>query len=257
MVSIQFPVTSQKLRYELIDNDPWFHAGDVCKILGLTNTSEAILNFEDTNKKKLEIAYATGSNPWFIDEEAFYSIALRCRDALKPDTVAYQFRKWVIDVIKTIRKTGSYGTTEQQQQETEQAFSSLGLLTQKMKECDQALETAHPGTGKIRSILADKQALEKTFSQTQKLENKTIESQKAHSQFKSFFEDCLDFSDPTACLIATDIYRLYLTYSQRTDITEREVGRMLKSALESRCKFKRTTYKKLTGRYCLGVKFKP
>jgi prophage antirepressor-like protein len=127
MISLNCPITQNVLRYEIVNEDIWFHLSDVCEALSLTNSRDVAARLEDESKQKFENDYQTGMSPWFVDEEAFYTIALGCRDARKPGTVAYKFRKWVIDVIKTIRKTGTYGTTPEQQQKTDEAFSELGL----------------------------------------------------------------------------------------------------------------------------------
>jgi prophage antirepressor-like protein len=159
MASINFPVTSQPMRLEVVEGEPWFHANDVCKILGLTNSREVVGSLEDPIKRKFDLEYVSGSDPWFIDEEALYTVALGCRDARKPGTVAYQFRKWVISVIKSIRKTGSYVATAADQQH----FQPFGLvIQQKIEECDRYLETA-PANGDIAKVLRNRKALEAAY----------------------------------------------------------------------------------------------
>jgi prophage antirepressor-like protein len=152
-----FPVTAEPVRVQLFDSEPWFHLSDLCKILGIKNPSELISQFEDTNKQTIPLA--SGKPPWFIDEEALYTIVLRCQDALEPGTVAYQFRKWVISVIKNIRKTGTYTATASDQQH----FAPFGITLQlKIDECDRYIEAAQP-TADIAKVLRNRKALEQAY----------------------------------------------------------------------------------------------
>jgi prophage antirepressor-like protein len=152
-----FPVTAEPIRVQSFDSDPWFHLSDLCKILGIKNPSELISQFEDTNKQTISLA--SGKPPWFIDEEALYTIVLRCQGALEPGTVAYQFRKWVISVIKAIRKTGQYTATAADQQH----FAPFGITLQlKIDECDRYIEAAEP-TADIAKVLRNRKALEQAY----------------------------------------------------------------------------------------------
>lgn len=106
MSDLVFPFTGDFVRSSLIEGEPWFHFGDVCKILGLKNPSQSIIPIPEENKRKVESM--SGVYPWFVDEEALWTIMLRCHGALDPESIAYRFRKWVVSVIKAIRTQGGY-----------------------------------------------------------------------------------------------------------------------------------------------------
>lgn len=100
--------TFGKIRMVLIDNEPWFVAADVCKILEHTNPTIAINSLEDYEKAKLNLGLK-GGNTNVISESGFYALVLRSR---KP--IAKPFRLWVTtEVLPTIRKTGKYEMTKE------------------------------------------------------------------------------------------------------------------------------------------------
>lgn len=100
--------TFGKIRMVLIDNEPWFVAADVCKILEHTNPTIAMNSLEDYEKAKLNLGLK-GGNTNVISESGFYALVLRSR---KP--IAKPFRLWVTtEVLPTIRKTGKYEMTKE------------------------------------------------------------------------------------------------------------------------------------------------
>lgn len=117
-IVFQFASTNQ-IRVIVIDSEPWFVAADVCAALGLTNPSMAIAGLDDDERTRLDLSdpkLNLGSAPGkgaqsltIISEPGLYTLILRCRDAVKPGTVAHRFRKWVTgEVLPAIRKTGRY-----------------------------------------------------------------------------------------------------------------------------------------------------
>lgn len=105
-VVFQF-ASSHQIRVILIDDAPWFVAADVCSVLGLTNPTKALQSLDADERANFKLGRQGEAN--IISEPGLYTLILRCRDAVKPGTVAYQFRKWVTgEVLPTIRKTGSY-----------------------------------------------------------------------------------------------------------------------------------------------------
>lgn len=100
--------TFGKIRMVLIDNEPWFVAADVCKILEHTNPTIAMNSLEDYEKTKLNLGLRGGDTN-IISESGFYALVLRSR---KP--IAKPFRLWVTtEVLPTIRKTGKYEMTKE------------------------------------------------------------------------------------------------------------------------------------------------
>ncbi len=98
----------------LIDNNPWFVALDVCSALELTN-SRVSLKALDEDEKGVSSVYTPGGRQLLnvISESGLYTLILRCRDAVKPGTLAHGFRKWVTnEVLPAIRQNGFYGYYE-------------------------------------------------------------------------------------------------------------------------------------------------
>lgn len=88
----------------------WFVAADVCAVLDIKNTSDALKNLDDDECLTLDIGegqkIGRGGAQKFniINESGLYALILRSR---KPE--AKRFRKWVTsEVLPAIRKTGAY-----------------------------------------------------------------------------------------------------------------------------------------------------
>jgi prophage antirepressor-like protein len=83
--------------------DLWWVATDICKILGLTNPTEALKSLEDDEKSTLRISEG-GPERNIINEPGLYSLIIRSN---KPE--AKNFKRWIThNVLPTIRKTGKY-----------------------------------------------------------------------------------------------------------------------------------------------------
>ena len=98
------------------NGDIWFVAKDVCDILGIKNTTDAIKPLDDEEKMTLDnfeghSGKAGGAQMInIISESGFYTLVLRSN---KPE--AKPFRRWVTkDVLPQIRKTGSYSLLKEQ-----------------------------------------------------------------------------------------------------------------------------------------------
>ena len=89
-----------------IEGEAWFVASEVCKLLDIKNTSDAVSRLEDDEKLTSVIPIAgQNRNVTIISESGLYSLIFR---SSKPS--AKKFRKWVTkEVIPAIRKTGSFG----------------------------------------------------------------------------------------------------------------------------------------------------
>lgn len=89
------------------DREPWFLAADVCKALELTNPTASLKVLAPSEKNKIDIGRPEKAN--VISESGLYVLILRCQDAIKEGSIAYEFRIWVTkEVLPTIRKTGGY-----------------------------------------------------------------------------------------------------------------------------------------------------
>lgn len=91
------------------DGNPWFVLADVCRVLGLSNPSQAASTLDDDEKYTLTnsegIASAQVQTLNIISESGLYSLVLRSRKQ-----EARAFKRWITsEVIPSIRKTGRYG----------------------------------------------------------------------------------------------------------------------------------------------------
>lgn len=75
----------------MIDNEPWFVAADVCKVLEIQNVSKAVSAL-DPDEKGLTTSYTPGGpqKVTAINEPGLYSLIMTSR---KPS--AKQFKRWV------------------------------------------------------------------------------------------------------------------------------------------------------------------
>lgn len=109
-----FKFQSRPLRVVADDQgNPWFCAKDVCDILGYANDSKAVGDHckPDGVTNRYPIADALGREqfPSFLSEGNLYRLIIKSN---KPE--AEPFESWVCDeVLPTIRKTGSYGNSEE------------------------------------------------------------------------------------------------------------------------------------------------
>lgn len=93
-------------RSKTLEGEPWFVAADVCRVLGLGNSSQAIAKLDDDEKSGVIISDPHGREQVtrFISESGLYALVLSSR---KPEAKA--FKRWIThEVIPSIRKTGGY-----------------------------------------------------------------------------------------------------------------------------------------------------
>ena len=95
------------IRVQVINNEPWFVAKDVCEVLGIANHKDAVSRLDDDERDGVGITDAIGriQQTTIINESGLYSLIFQSR---KPE--AKTFRKWVTsEVLPSIRKRGYYG----------------------------------------------------------------------------------------------------------------------------------------------------
>lgn len=100
-----FNPSNQPIRVEVINNEPWFVAADVCQALELSDTGKTVERL-DNDEKLMRTVFVSGQNRqmWHVNESGLYNLIFQSR---KPEAKA--FRKWVTsEVLPNIRKTGSY-----------------------------------------------------------------------------------------------------------------------------------------------------
>lgn len=107
---IPFDFEDQTVRIIMRGNDPWFVAADVCRIVGIANSRDAVSRLDDDEKGVGKTDTLGGSQQLtIISESGLYTLILRSNGATTPGTVQHRFRKWVTaEVLPTLRRTGRY-----------------------------------------------------------------------------------------------------------------------------------------------------
>lgn len=105
---IPFDFESHAIRVQILSNQPWFNALDVCEVLAFGNPWQALeTHVDEDDLQKLEVIDSIGRKKQanHINESGLYSLIL---GSTKPE--AKRFKKWVTsEVLPSIRKTGNYG----------------------------------------------------------------------------------------------------------------------------------------------------
>jgi prophage antirepressor-like protein len=84
--------------------NPLFKADDVATWIEHSNVSAMIANIDDEEKQLLQVGTLSNSySAWFLTEDGLYEVLMQSR---KP--IAKEFKKHVKEILKQIRKTGSY-----------------------------------------------------------------------------------------------------------------------------------------------------
>ncbi len=111
---IPFDFEEQAVRVTTRDGEPWFVAADVCRVLEIANTSQAVARLEDDERDTVNLntlcqteGIRGNPNAAIVSESGLYALIVRSD---KP--AAKRFRKWITaEVLPTIRRTGSYELT--------------------------------------------------------------------------------------------------------------------------------------------------
>lgn len=98
----------QAIYVEMVNNQPFFCAKDVCNALGLENPTEALRNLYEDEKLTLGMLRSGQSRRVnFVNESGLYNLIFKSRKH-----EAKVFRKWVTsEVLPSLRRDGSYITT--------------------------------------------------------------------------------------------------------------------------------------------------
>ncbi len=120
------------------NGNPWWVANEVCKILGYSNTRDAVAkHLKSCHKNAVAIRDAMGREQMttIISESGLYRLIMRSK---MPEAEAFQ--EWVTsDVIPSIRKTGEYRLKGQTHQE-----QALFLAEQLLEQRDKVLHRLDP-----------------------------------------------------------------------------------------------------------------
>lgn len=106
-----FDYEEQAVRIIMRDDEPWFVAADVCRVLELGNTTNAVARLDDDERETVNLNTLNSNegirgnpNATIISESGLYALVLTSRK-----DAARRFRKWITaEVLPSIRKTGRY-----------------------------------------------------------------------------------------------------------------------------------------------------
>ncbi|BAE74512.1 conserved hypothetical protein [Sodalis glossinidius str. 'morsitans'] len=102
-----FTFEDHLVRTVVINDEPWFFAVDVYSALDIQNPSKALKILDSNERSNFKLGRQGDAN--IISESGMFTLVLRCRYAVKQDTLPHRFRKWVTsEVLPSIRKTGKY-----------------------------------------------------------------------------------------------------------------------------------------------------
>lgn len=100
---IPFDFEEQAVRVIMRDEEPWFVAADVCRVLGIMNTSDAVKRLDD-DEVTLDQIEGSHRETNLVSESGLYALVIRSD---KP--AAKRFRKWITsEVLPAIRRHGRY-----------------------------------------------------------------------------------------------------------------------------------------------------
>jgi len=131
---------SLRVADEVVNQETWFVAKDVCDILGITNITQATNRLDD-DEKLMYTLHISGQDreTWVINESGLYSLVLTSN---KPD--AKKFKRWIThEVLPSIRKAGRYSSDDmhQREQTIQQLINSIEALEHDVKEQSTLLNT--------------------------------------------------------------------------------------------------------------------
>lgn len=132
-----FNYEEKAIRTVTINGEPWWVAKDVCDILEIQNTSQAIQSLEDDERSMFNIGRQGNTN--VINESGLYSLIIQSR---KPE--AKKFKKWITsEVIPSIRKTGSYTIESDPAKFLAQAVQLANKLLEEQKPLVEFAQAVH------------------------------------------------------------------------------------------------------------------
>lgn len=154
MESQLFNFKGKQVRTVTINNEPYFVATDVTKILGLTNTTVALSRLDNDERSKFNLGRQGEAN--VVNEYGLYELIIASR---KPE--AHEFKRWIThEVLPSIRKNGVYMTDQKAYDITHNSNDLANLLQQaadQLKQKDIEIERMKP-----KALFADAVSTAKT-----------------------------------------------------------------------------------------------
>lgn len=124
------------VRTVIREDAPWFVAADVCRALGLGNSSDVIKRLDEDERTLVSIEGASNGLPVnAVNEPGLYALILGSR---KPEVKA--FKRWIThEVIPNIRRNGGYISCDETMTDEELLDKALAIAKQKIAERERSL----------------------------------------------------------------------------------------------------------------------
>ncbi|MHC0552089.1 BRO family protein [Salinicoccus sp. CNSTN-B1] len=124
-----FSFEENDVRTIIINNQPYFVAADVCTVLEIKNSRDAVNRLEDDEKATSVVPTHYGDKLMHvINKSGLYALIFSSRK-----DEAKRFRKWVTsEVLPAIRKTGNYETPKDSMEIMRLQFEALDQTNKKV-----------------------------------------------------------------------------------------------------------------------------
>lgn len=144
-----FSFQEKQVRVVVKDGEPWFVARDVCAILEIGNTSQALVRLDDDEKGVISTDTPGGVQEMAaVNESGLYELVLGSKKQ-----EAKEFKRWIKrEVLPSIRKTGAYAVSENKVvplSERQALIQSLKLTAELAEEVEEVKTIAQTHSQKI------------------------------------------------------------------------------------------------------------
>lgn len=131
---MKFDFKGNNVRTIVKDGEAWFIAKDICDVLEIKNTTDALKRLDEDERSRFNLGRQGETN--IINEFGLYNLIIRSD---KPE--AKQFRRWVThEVLPSIRKHGIYATDNTIENMINNPDFTIELLTKLKEERAEKLE---------------------------------------------------------------------------------------------------------------------
>ncbi|MDR0864970.1 MAG: Bro-N domain-containing protein [Candidatus Symbiothrix sp.] len=208
-----FIPSNHPIRIEVINNEPWFVAKDVCDALSISNNRDAVDRL-DSDEKLMSAVPTLGVNRglWLVNESGLYNLIFQSR---KPEARA--FRKWVTsEILPAIRKYGVYATDKvlSNPETLLEALQALNCERKKSNDLNVIIKGLKTQNKMLNS--SNSTMIAKIEKQRKLLENKEINS---NAKIAERFFMVVDM------LVAVKTIRGKQTFTTKYQINNRNFGR--------------------------------
>lgn len=144
-----FSFQEKQVRVVVKDGEPWFVARDVCAILEIGNTSQALVRLDDDEKGVISTDTPGGVQEMAaVNESGLYELVLGSKKQ-----EAKEFKRWIKrEVLPSIRKTGAYAVSDNKVvplSERQALIQSLKLTAELAEEVEEVKTIAQTHSQKI------------------------------------------------------------------------------------------------------------